>query len=364
MQGELWVRPIGRLDEVAGAALEAGADRVLVTNDQREAVEGVGRVPLAEIEADEIQLGDRRARIVHIEEPEDQQRASKLLGEVDTLVVAATDWSIIPLENLIAWAGRGSSRAEDEQAAAGDGPPSPSEGAGRPTKLFAQVSTPEEAEVALTTLESGADGLVLVTDEPAIVHEVAGLVDRDAGQLALELAHVTNIETVGMGDRVCVDTTSLLAPEEGLLVGSRSAFLVLVASEASEAGYVSSRPFRVNAGAVHGYALAPDETTHYLSEVQAGVELLGVDREGTTRAVTTGRAKIERRPMLLVEIETEDGEAEGSLVLQNAETIRLVGPEGPISVADLSIGDRVLVHQAHEGGRHFGEAIEETIQEV
>jgi len=337
MAAELWVQPTGRLDEVAGAALEAGADRVVTTPEEAEEVASVGRVPLAHREGDTIELGDRRARIVTIEDPDDQEQARKLAGEVDTLVVAASDWSIIPLENLLAWTGDG-------------------------TDLFARVETADEAEIALTTLETGADGILLATDDPARVHEVASRIDREGGLLELARAEVTAIEPAGMGDRVCVDTTSLLEPDEGLLVGSRSAFLALVASEATEAGYVSSRPFRVNAGAVHGYALAPDDETRYLSEVRAGTELTAVDREGNTRTVTTGRAKIERRPMLLVELATDD--AEGSLVLQNAETIRLVTPQGPTSVAELDDGDEVLVHEAHEGGRHFGQAIEETVQEV
>jgi 3-dehydroquinate synthase II len=338
MPAQLWVQPTGNADEVAGGALEAGADRIVATPEQRDAVDSVGRVPLAERNGDTIELGDGQARVLTIEDPEDQDQARKLLGEVDQLVLDAADWSIIPLENLIAW------REETD------------------AELFARVTTPEEAEIALTTMETGADGLLFATDDPVQVHEVAETLDRGSGSIDLTVAEVHNIEPAGMGDRVCVDTTSLLAPDEGLLVGSRSAFLALVASEATEAGYVSSRPFRVNAGAVHGYALAPDDETRYLSEVRAGVRLLAIDREGNTRTVAAGRAKIERRPLLLVELATEDDE--GTLVLQNAETIRLVTPEGPRSVADLEEGDEVLVHEAHAGGRHFGQAIEETVREV
>jgi len=275
---------------------------------------------------------------VRVDDPEDQDAAKKLVGEVDAIVVETSDWSIIPLENLIAWA------------------------QGTNTRLFARVSDAEAAEIALTTLETGTDGLLLSTDDAATVHEVASLATADTGTIALVEGTITNVEPAGMGDRVCVDTTSLLDPQEGLLVGSRSAFLALVASEATEGGYVASRPFRVNAGAVHGYVQAPDDETRYLSEVRAGTRLLAVDRDGRTREVTTGRAKIERRPMLIVEIETDD--AEGTLVLQNAETIRLVTPDGLASVADIAEGDTVLVHPAHEGGRHFGEAIEETVREV
>lgn len=50
--------------------------------------------------------------------------------------------------------------------------------------------------------------------------------------------------------RVCVDMASLLAPGEGLLVGSFARALFLVHSECAESAYINSRPFRVNAGPV------------------------------------------------------------------------------------------------------------------
>jgi 3-dehydroquinate synthase II len=52
-----------------------------------------------------------------------------------------------------------------------------------------------------------------------------------------------------------------------------------------------------------------------------------------------------------------------SLVLQNAETIRLTRPGGePVSITHLKPGDRVLAF-LEEAGRHFGVKIEETIVE-
>lgn len=50
-------------------------------------------------------------------------------------------------------------------------------------------------------------------------------------------------------------------------------------------------------------------------------------------------------------------------LLQNAETIRLVGEDGdPISVADLKAGHKIMVY-LDESARHFGMAIEESIIE-
>jgi 3-dehydroquinate synthase II len=59
-------------------------------------------------------------------------------------------------------------------------------------------------------------------------------------------------------------------------------------------------------------------------------------------------------------------EAEGepiSLVMQNAETIRLVSAEGEaVSVTTLKPGDKVLGH-IEKAGRHFGMQVDETLIE-
>ena len=57
------------------------------------------------------------------------------------------------------------------------------------------------------------------------------------------------------------------------------------------------------------------------------------------------------------------GGKEVSLILQNAETIRLTKPSGePVSVVKLAEGEKVMGY-TEEGGRHFGFKIKETIQE-
>ncbi|RUM88569.1 MAG: 3-dehydroquinate synthase II, partial [Thermovibrio sp.] len=91
-------------------------------------------------------------------------------------------------------------------------------------------------------------------------------------------------------------------------------------------------------------------------------EIMIYNYKGEGRIAYVGRAKVERRPMLLVEAETENGK-KVSAILQNAETIRLTSPKGePISVVDLKEGDEVLVY-TEEPGRHFGMKVKETIVE-
>jgi 3-dehydroquinate synthase II len=112
---------------------------------------------------------------------------------------------------------------------------------------------------------------------------------------------------------------------------------------------------------VHAYTLLPNGKTTYLSELEAGDEVLAVNSKGDTRTLIIGRMKIEKRPLMLVE-----AKAGGKVVknlLQNAETIRLTTPSGKaLSVADLKEGDEVLAY-VEEGGRHFGMAVKESIDE-
>jgi 3-dehydroquinate synthase II len=148
---------------------------------------------------------------------------------------------------------------------------------------------------------------------------------------------------------------------EGMLVGSQSNGLFLVHSETLESEYVASRPFRVNAGAVHAYTLLPNGKTTYLSELKAGDEVLAVDSKGNTRNMIVGRCKIEKRPLLLIEARKDNVKL--STLVQNAETINLVDEKGKaVSVTKLKTGDRILAF-LEEGGRHFGMKIKETIEE-
>src|SRR4051794_13968562 len=81
-------------------------------------------------------------------------------------------------------------------------------------------------------------------------HYLAERASQSAPRLQYTTASITSVTPVGSADRVCVDLACLLQPGEGLLVGSFAHGLFLVHSECEESGYIASRPFRVNAGAV------------------------------------------------------------------------------------------------------------------
>jgi len=260
-----------------------------------------------------------------------------VLGKIcDHLIAIGTDWKVIPLENLIA--------ALQEHD----------------VDIIAGVRSAAEAKVALETLEHGADGVLLDADASE-TKKVANIIESTGTKgITLASAKITMVKPVGMGDRVCVDTCSLLSKGEGILVGSQSNGLFLVHAETEESPYVASRPFRVNAGAVHAYVRVGDKTK-YLSELGAGDEVLVVSAKGTSKKAIIGRVKIERRPLMLVEAEIKGDKIK--TILQNAETIKLVSRDGtPKAVTALKPGDEVLVHY-EEGGRHFGMKVEETIIE-
>jgi 3-dehydroquinate synthase II len=179
-------------------------------------------------------------------------------------------------------------------------------------------------------------------------------------KLNLVSAKITRMKSLGLGDRVCIDSCSILSVGEGMLIGSQSNCLFLVHSESVEAEYADTRPFRVNAGPVHAYILCPNDRTKYLSDLKVGDEVLAVSEKGNTRPVILGRVKIEKRPLILVEAEYENKRF--NIILQNAETIRLISNGRAKSIVELNEGDPVL-SWIDDQGRHFGTKVDESIIE-
>jgi 3-dehydroquinate synthase II len=325
---QFWVdcRPWNK--EIATTAIESGADAVIA--DRADDVRRLGRITTVAPD------GDIRPGTDVIEctiTDKESENAAARWGKERYVIVTTSDWTVIPLENLVAQSDR----------------------------ILARVKDLHEAELALHVLEKGVYGIVLLTSDPEIVRSVASLVKASAARVGLVPFRVTKIHPVGMGDRVCVDTCSMLADGEGMLMGNTSSAMLLVHAETLENPYVAPRPFRVNAGAVHAYILLPDGRTAYLSDLAIGGQVLVTDSQGAAHSAVIGRTKIERRPLLLVEAVA--GQTKVSLILQNAETIRLVRENGDaISVVHLAPGDTVMGCTL-VGGRHFGMAVQETIRE-
>jgi len=246
---------------------------------------------------------------------------------LDFVIIEVKDWKIIPLENIIAKLHK------------------------IHTKIFSVARNAKEARKMFSILDVGVDGVIFNTGS---INEVRqALVYLGSKSFELSSAKIIEIQEVGDGERVCVDTASMLNRGEGMLVGSRANFLFLVHNESVGSSFTSPRPFRVNAGAVHCYTLAPDGTTKYLSELETGVEILVLDSKGNARRAAIGRCKIEKRPMLMIKAKV--GDEIGGIIAQDAETIRFVKPNGQlVSVTHLKKGDSVIVHSKAATGRHFG----------
>ena len=223
-----------------------------------------------------------------------------------------------------------------------------------------------EARLAAGVLECGVPVVVVLPEALASLKNIVSELKLSQGTLTLDKATITEVKTVGLGHRVCVDTLTLMERGQGMLVGNSSAFTFLTHAETEHNEYVAARPFRINAGGVHAYAVMPGDKTCYVGELRSGDEVLIVDKDGRTSLATIGRIKTEVRPMLMItaQMETPEGTRTGSVFLQNAETIRLVRPDGtPVSVVALRPGDEVIC-RADVAGRHFGMRIQENIREI
>jgi len=331
---QFWVSIPAENPELAAIAIEAGATALVVPPELATSLQQQARtILIADRDADGVDrvIGRDIDRLRIDTEADEEQVAPDRLT-----IIEPAQWTIIPLENLLS----------------------------RGAKVIQTVHTPQEAQIALTTMEHGAAGILLVDADATTTRATGKAVTAlSSPGVSLQPARIVTIEPAGIGDRSCIDTVGLFTPGEGLLIGDYAHAQFLVHSENITTEHCAARPFRVNAGAVHGYVRQPGDRTRYLGEVRSGDEVLVTSATGETRKVSVGRNKIERRPLLHVVAESGDG-TQVSAMLQNAETIHLVEADGTAkSITALQPGDNVLVATTAIVGRHFGRAIEESIRE-
>jgi len=328
---KLWVNADPYNKEVVISALESGAQAVVLPDGKSATVREFGKIKTVEKSGD-IKPGVD-VEFIDIADKADEDKAAKV-PENKIVVLRMLDWTIIPIENLMARRGK---------------------------NIMVQVENSEQAKLMTEILEKGVDGVLLNTTNVNEIKKTAEIIHGISEKITLVTATITGTKQLGMGDRACLDTCTQMGLGEGMLVGNTASGFFLVHSESIDNPYVASRPFRVNAGAVHAYTLAPGGKTKYLADLKAGDEVLLVDFRGKSQTAYLGRNKIEKRPMML--IEAEAGGEPISLVMQNAETIRLVSPEGEaISITSLKPDDKVLGH-IEKAGRHFGMQVDETLIE-
>ncbi|CAK9009421.1 unnamed protein product [Durusdinium trenchii] len=210
-------------------------------------------------------------------------------------------------------------------------------------------------------------GALIVTDEEmlskAIVHRMAlnkseslmlntvcGGIFLPAAE-ELKLVTVESVEVIhGEADRVYLDMINMLQSGEGALVGSTAKALCFIHADAG------GRAFRINAGPVHAYVALPDGRTKYLSDVEAGDQILMVDigRGGhgapASRSVTVGRCQVDRCQVARIRL-CLDGE-HSQLFLEWTDAVHLHGrqagggPSEPLPLTQLRGGDEILCHWA------------------
>lgn len=226
-----------------------------------------------------------------------------------------------------------------------------------------KVSSVDAGVVASTVMEMGSHSILLDSTDPDTIIKLAKEFEKIASN-KLEIKKLTVIESkhIGMRDRVCIDTTSILRDDEGIILGSTSTGGILVSSETHFLPYMELRPFRVNAGGIHMYAWNENDKTDYLSELKGGSFVMAVDSKGNTRTVAVGRVKIERRPLLMICAQDEEKNVV-SVVVQDDWHVRIIGIGGKaLNCTELKKGDEILGYTC-ENGRHVGVKIDETIIE-
>ena len=302
------------------SALEAGILSFIVEEQYCKEIKHIGKVHV---------YSNTDIHYIFIKNKEDEIQAIKLL-EQHKHVVIQHGCGIIPLENMIAHS----------------------------PHVWLEVQSHQEILLASQILEQGVGGVVFTKQT---LNSISSTTQHLHQTYQLQHACIQSITPISLGDRVCIDTLTLCGLGQGMLIGNSASFFFLVHAETEYNEYVASRPFRINAGSVHSYAMLPNDITCYLSELRPGVPILLCDYTGKCSSTTAGRIKIEKRPMLMIIAECNG--VQGTIFLQNAETVALVDIEGKArSVSTLSPGDMVLVH-LDRAGRHFGIRIQESIHE-
>jgi 3-dehydroquinate synthase II/3-amino-4-hydroxybenzoic acid synthase len=279
---------------------------------------------------------------MHIADRAALERCIALAAVHDYVLVSFLDPTNIPLELLIATLQPTATRLVKEIARADD---------------------VDDAVVALGVMEVGSEG---VSYTPASHDALSAFMERieetECRSIPVDVATITRSEPLGMGMRSCIDTTTLMSPTEGLLVGSTSSGGILCCPEVFFLPYMELRPFRVNAGAVHSYVFNVDDRTDYMSELKAGHALMLVDKTGRTRKAYVGRVKTEVRPLRLIEAEFANG-TRVNVILQDDWHVRVFSADGlPLNITHLKVGDRVLGYVT-QPGRHVGIRVTEQILE-
>src|SRR5512136_2748367 len=167
----LWVNVVPYRKEIAIAALESGAEALVLPDGQSGTVRQFGRIKTVEPNGDTKPGVD--VEFIDVASKADEDRAAAV--PVDQIVVLKMlDWTIIPIENLLARRGK---------------------------NIMVQVANSEQAKLMIEILEKGVDGIVLKTTDVDEIKKCAEIIRGVSEKIELIPATITATKQLGMGDR-------------------------------------------------------------------------------------------------------------------------------------------------------------------
>ena len=228
----LWVNANPYVKEIAIAALESGAEAVVLPDGHSDTVRQFGRIKTVETSGD---LKLRRRRRVHRHQAARPTRTGPPPYPPASLVVLKMlDWTIIPIENSATRRGG---------------------------NLIVQVENSDQARLMVEILEKGVDGVLLNTTN-VNDQETAQIVHGVSEKVGLVEAVVATVRQRRHGRPRLPGHPP--APQmtvgEGMLVGNTASGFFLVHLNRSTTP-TSRRVPSVSTRAVHAYAMAPGGKT-------------------------------------------------------------------------------------------------------
>jgi len=172
---QIWVKVIPWKKKLVTTALENGADALVLAEGDSEKAKKLGRIPTVAPDGD-LKWGEDVVEVT-IRGSEDEKEVVRL-AQTRKVVATTTDWTVIPLENIVA----------------------------QTNNVLVETSNLEDARTALGVLEKGVDGVVINVSEPAELKKILTSLRETGGEAPLTIGEVVSIKTLGMGDRVCIDT--------------------------------------------------------------------------------------------------------------------------------------------------------------
>ena len=187
----VWINAVPWKKEIVTTALESGADAVVVAKGYSGKVKKLGVIQTIGVDGD-LKLGKDVVEW-EIKSKADEEKILAL-SKTKKVIVKTRDWTVIPLENLIA----------------------------QTENLIVEVKNTKEARTMMKVLEKGVDGVLLNTRDVNEIKKTIKVVKDVSERIALQTAQITRVEPLGMGDRVCIDTCTTMALGEGMLIGNSS----------------------------------------------------------------------------------------------------------------------------------------------